>query len=67
MNRDELEGQAKALKGKIKQATGDLPNNPRLHDEGVVDEVAGKAQGAVGRVRRKVGESIEDLGKAIKK
>jgi uncharacterized protein YjbJ (UPF0337 family) len=47
MNRDELEGKAKALKGKIKQGTGDLTNNPRLHDEGVVDEVAGKAQGAV--------------------
>jgi uncharacterized protein YjbJ (UPF0337 family) len=51
MNRDELEGRAKALKGKIKQATGDLTNNPRLHDESAVDEVAGKAQGAVGRIR----------------
>jgi uncharacterized protein YjbJ (UPF0337 family) len=67
MNRDELEGKAKALKGKIKQATGDFTNSPRLHDEGVVDEVAGKAQGAVGRVRRKVGETIEDVGKAMKK
>jgi uncharacterized protein YjbJ (UPF0337 family) len=67
VNRDELEGKAKALKGKIKQATGDLTNNSRLHDEGVVDEVAGQAQGAVGRVRRKVGETIEDVGKAMKK
>jgi uncharacterized protein YjbJ (UPF0337 family) len=31
MNRDELEGKGKALKGKIKQATGDVTNNPRLH------------------------------------
>jgi uncharacterized protein YjbJ (UPF0337 family) len=67
MNRDEIEGKAKALKGKIKQATGDLTKNPRLHDEGVVDEVAGKAQGAVGRVRRKVGEALEEVGNAIKK
>ena len=67
MNRDELEGKAEALKGKIKQATGDLTNNPRLHDEGVADEVAGKTQEAVGRVRRKVGEAIEDVGNAIKK
>jgi uncharacterized protein YjbJ (UPF0337 family) len=67
MNRDELEGKAHALKGRIKQATGDITNNPRLHDEGVVDEVAGKAQGAVGRVRRKVGEAIEHVGNAIKK
>jgi len=67
MNRDELEGKAKALKGKIKQATGDLTHNPDLHDEGVADEVAGKTQDAVGRVKRKVGEAIEDVGNAIKK
>ena len=67
MNRDELEGKAKALKGRIKQAAGDLTNNPRLHDEGVVDEVGGKAQGAAGRIRRKVGEAVADIGKAIKK
>lgn len=67
MNRDELEGKAEALKGKIKQAAGDLTNNPRLHDEGVVDEVAGQAQDAVGRVRRKVGDAIEDVGNALKK
>jgi uncharacterized protein YjbJ (UPF0337 family) len=67
MNRDEVEGKAQALKGKIKQATGDLTNNPRLQDEGVADEVAGTMQDAVGRVRRKVGEAVEDVGTAIKK
>jgi uncharacterized protein YjbJ (UPF0337 family) len=67
MNRDELEGKAEALKGKIKQATGDLTDNPDLHDEGVADEVAGKTQDAVGRVKRRVGEAIKDVGNAIKK
>jgi uncharacterized protein YjbJ (UPF0337 family) len=67
MNRDELEGKATALKGQVKQATGDLTNNPGLHDEGVADEVAGKTQDAVGRVKRTVGEAIKDLGNAIKK
>ena len=67
MNRDELEGQAKALKGKIKQATGDLTDDQELHDEGVADEVAGKTQDAFGRAKRKVGEVIEDVGEAIKK
>jgi uncharacterized protein YjbJ (UPF0337 family) len=67
MNRDELEGKAEALKGKIKQATGDLTNNPDLHDEGVADEVAGETQDALGRVRRKVGAAIEEVGNAIKK
>lgn len=52
----------KRPKGKIKQATGDVTNNPRLHHECAVDEVAGKAQCAVGRIRRKVGDVIEDVG-----
>jgi len=67
MNRDELEGKATAAKGKVKQAAGDLTDDPELHEEGVADEVAGKTQDTIGRARRKVGEAIEDVGDAIKK
>lgn len=67
MNRDELEGKAEALKGRIKQAAGDLTGDPNLHDEGVVDEAAGKTQDAFGQAKRKVGEAVEDIGKAIEK
>ena len=67
MNRDELEGKAEALKGKIKQATGELTDDERLKDEGIADEAAGKAQDAIGRGRRKAGEFIEEIGKSIKK
>ena len=67
MNRDELEGKAEALKGKVKQAVGDLTDNRGLHDEGVVDEVEGKTQETVGHARRKVGEAVEDIGTALKK
>ena len=67
MNRDELEGKAEALKGKIKQAAGDLTDNPELHDEGAVDEAAGQTQDAFGKAKRKVGEAIEDIGNAVKK
>jgi len=67
MNRDEIEGKATALKGKVKQAAGDLTNDPDLHDEGVVDEAAGEVQDTLGRSRRKVGEAIRDIGNAIKK
>ena len=41
--------------------------DPKLHHEGVVDEVAGKTQAAVGRTKRKVGEAIEHVGNVIKK
>jgi uncharacterized protein YjbJ (UPF0337 family) len=67
MNRDELEGKTEALKGKVKQAAGDLTNDQDLHDEGVVDEAAGQTQDAFGHAKRKVGEAIEDIGKAVKK
>ena len=67
MNRDEIQGKAEALKGKVKQAAGDLTNDPDLHDEGVADEAAGNTQDAIGRGRRKVGEAIENIGNAIKK
>ena len=67
MNRDEVEGKAEALKGKIKQAAGDLTDDPNLHDEGIADEAAGKTKQAFGHVKRKVGEAVEDIGKTIKK
>ena len=67
MNDDELKGKAEALKGKIKQAAGDLSDDDQLHDEGVVDEAAGNTRAAIGRGRRKVGEAIEDIGEALKK
>jgi uncharacterized protein YjbJ (UPF0337 family) len=67
MNRDEIEGKARTAKGKIKQAAGDLTSNPDLHDEGVADEVAGQTQDALGHAKRKVGQAIENVGKAVKK
>jgi len=67
MNKDEVKGKAEALKGKMKQAAGDLMDDEQLHDEGVVDEAAGDTREAFGRGRRKVGEAIKEVGDAIKK
>ena len=67
MNRDELDGKTKAMRGKIKQAAGDLTDDERLRKEGVADEAVGKAQDNLGRARRKVGETIEDIGEDIKR
>ena len=67
MNRDEMEGKAEQLKGKVKQGVGDLTDNERLHDEGLADEAAGEVQEGYGKAKRKVGEAIEDLGENIKK
>ena len=67
MNRDEVKGKAEALKGKAKQAAGDLTDDPNLRDEGVADEAAGKTKDAFGHAKRKVGEAVEDIGKTIKR
>ena len=67
MNRDELKGRTEQLKGKVKQAAGDLADDQNLHDEGVADEAAGEVREGFGRGRRKVGEAIEDIGENIKR
>src|SRR5436190_6276881 len=66
-NQDELRGKSEQLKGKAKQAWGDLTDDEPLRNEGVDDEAAGDVQQTLGRGRRKVGEAIEDLGKDIKR
>jgi uncharacterized protein YjbJ (UPF0337 family) len=67
MNKDELKGKAKEIKGKVKQGLGDVTDDERLHDEGVADEAEGEVQGGLGRARRKVGEVIEEVGEKVKK
>ena len=66
-NRDEIEGTKEQVKGKVKQAWGDLTDDERLHGEGVADEAAGDVQEGFGKARRKVGEAIEDIGESLKK
>lgn len=67
MNRDELSGRSQRVKGKLKQAAGDLTDDDRLRDEGLADEAAGKVQEGFGKARRKVGEAIEDIGQDLKR
>jgi uncharacterized protein YjbJ (UPF0337 family) len=67
MNRDELDGKAKQVKGKFKQGVGDLTDDERLRQEGLEDEAEGDVQETVGTARRKVGEAVEDIGERIKR
>ena len=67
MNRDELDGKAQKVKGKVKQSIADLTDDDRLHDEGVANEAEGEVQEGFGRARRKVGQAIKDVGETIKR
>ena len=66
-NRDELDGKSDQIKGRAKQAWGDITDNERLHDEGVADEASGNVQEGMGKARRKIGEKIEDIGEDLKR
>jgi uncharacterized protein YjbJ (UPF0337 family) len=67
MNRDEIDGKTDQVKGKAKQAWGDVTDNERLHGEGVADEAGGNVQEGFGKAKRKVGDAIEDVADRIKK
>jgi uncharacterized protein YjbJ (UPF0337 family) len=66
MNKDELNGKGDQIKGKAKQAWGDITSDEKLHDEGVADETSGKLEEGFGKARRKVGDALHDVAKKIK-
>ena len=66
-NKNERKGNVDQAKGKIKQAVGTLTSNDELKAEGLVDETVGKVEVAVGRARRKAGDTMTRLGKAVKR
>lgn len=50
-DRDRMEGAAKNMGGKIKEAAGKLTGDEKLKAEGRADQVAGKVQNAVGGIK----------------
>ena len=66
-NRDELEGKAREIQGKAKQAVGQLTDDEQLINQGLEEEASGELQGGFGRARRKVGEAIEEVGERLKR
>jgi len=67
MNRDELKGKGRTVKGKVKQSVGRATGDERMRSEGVDDEAGGRVQEGFGRARRKVGNAIKDVGDRIKR
>jgi len=54
VNRDQVAGIAKQVKGSVKQAAGKATGNRRTQIEGAADKIAGKVQKAYGDVKDKV-------------
>ena len=66
-NRDEVEGKFDQAKGSAKETVGRALDDRDLEGEGKADRAGGKLQEGFGTAKRKVGETIEDVGDAIKR
>ncbi len=53
-----MDGQMDKIKGRIKQAAGDLTNNKRLKAEGKVDEFRGKVKVNIDKVADKLKKQV---------
>lgn len=54
VNKDQVAGVAKQIKGSVKQAAGKATGNRRVEAEGVAEKVSGKVQKTYGDVKDKV-------------
>ena len=61
MNETTLKGGWNELKGKIKQAFGDLTDDDLTHEDGKEDEMWGKVQQKTGKTKDEINKAIADL------
>jgi len=62
---DEIEGKGKQIKGVVKEKLGKLTGDRDLEDTGKADRLKGDFQEGFGKVKRRIGEEVEDLGERI--
>ncbi|MBN8826153.1 MULTISPECIES: CsbD family protein [Spirosoma] len=61
MNETTLKGAWNEMKGKIKQAYGDLTDDDLAYEEGQEDEMWGKIQQKTGKTKDEVKKAVADL------
>ena len=64
-NKDEVEGKFDQAKGAVKENVGRAIDNEEMETEGAAERAGGHIQEGYGTAKRKVGEAIEDVGKAV--
>ena len=58
-----MSGEVDKMKGRVKQAAGDLTDDDKLRNEGKKDEAAGKLKDGVDKVKDKVNDAVDSLNK----
>ncbi len=66
-NKDEVQGKFDQVKGAAKETVGRAVDDRELENEGRADQTGGDIREGFGKARRKVGETIEDIGEAVGK
>ncbi len=61
MNETTIKGAWNELKGKIKQAYGDLTDDDLTYEEGKEDEMWGKVQQKTGKTKDEIKKAVADL------
>jgi uncharacterized protein YjbJ (UPF0337 family) len=62
-----MPGEADEMKGRAKEALGDLTDDKDLKREGKADKAAGKTKQAAENVRDKVDDAVDDVREKFKK
>jgi uncharacterized protein YjbJ (UPF0337 family) len=66
MSADRFQDKAEEMKGRAKQAAGDLTDDERLKREGKRDEMAGKTKGKIDELAEKGKDVIERAGDKVR-
>jgi uncharacterized protein YjbJ (UPF0337 family) len=66
-NEDEVKGKFDQAKGAVKENVGRAINDQDMEAEGTADRAGGNLREGFGTAKRKVGETIEDIGKGVGK
>jgi uncharacterized protein YjbJ (UPF0337 family) len=67
MVKQESEGKIDKLKGRLKEAAGIVTGDRALERQGAQQRAKGAVEESLGRARRKVGEAVDEVARAIKK
>ncbi len=59
INKDQVKGRVKVVKGTVKQVTGKLVGSKRLQAKGNIQKNLGKVQAKYGDLKKKVQDSLK--------
>ncbi len=60
-DKDRVDGAAKNVGGKLKEGVGNVTGDAKLKNEGQADQVAGKAQNAVGGAKDAIKDAVNKI------